>query len=593
VLRVAVLAKQVPVLENMWLGDDRRLRRTGVELELNAYCRRAIARGVALAREHSGSCTVFTLGPPPASDVLREAIAWGADQGVLVTDPAFAGSDTLATARALSTALSRREFDLVLVGRNSVDADTGQVGPEVAAFLGWPFLAAARELEIDSSGTVRARLELDDGWAEAEVALPTVVSCAERLCQPAKVEPERRATVEAERIEVLTAADLGAGPWGQAGSPTRVGEVRAVPLGRRGQVLSGPVARSVATAVQVLAELGALRQGGHDEAAPTIPGPLPSGGQPVAVLLEHGREREARELLGRAAELAAGRARHVAVLDPAGRPPDVLASWGADRVVQLPGADAAQDAASSIASWCRGARPWAMLASATLWGREALSRLAVHLNAGLTGDVIDFSVTADRLLSWKPTIGDRQVAAIWSDSGVQLATVRPGALPVPAPRPVTASLPVEVLPGARVCRIRLVSVTQDDHLDALTAAGVVIAVGMGVDREDYDWIEQWRVALGAELGATRKVTDAGWLPHSRQIGLTGRNVAPQLYLALGVRGKLNHAIGFQRARAVLAVNSDPRAPVFQHADVGIVGDWRAVAQELFPALAASRGLLPT
>jgi electron transfer flavoprotein alpha subunit len=122
---------------------------------------------------------------------------------------------------------------------------------------------------------------------------------------------------------------------------------------------------------------------------------------------------------------------------------------------------------------------------------------------------------------------------------------------------------------------------------------VIIAVGAGVNREDYGWLEGWRLALGAELGATRKVTDAGWLPHSRQIGLTGRNVAPDLYLALGIRGKLNHVIGFQRARAVLAVNSDPQAPIFQHADVGIVGDWQAVAEDLFPALAGSRGLLAT
>lgn len=590
-LRVAVLVKQVPTVQDLWLGDDGRLRRTDVELELNAYCRRAVARGVALAAEHSGRCTVFTLGPPSAADALREAIAWGADRGVLITDPAFAGSDTLATARALSAALGRGEFDLVLVGRNSVDSDTGQVGPGVAAFLDWPFLAAARELEIDRTGTIRARLELDDGWAEAEVALPAVVSCAERLCQPAKVEPARRAAVPAERIETLTPAALGAGPWGQAGSPTRVGEVRVTALRRRGEVLSGPLPETVAAAVNVLTELGAVGDGGNGAAAPAVPGPLPPGGQPVAVLVEPGRELEARELLGRAAELAAGTQRHVVALDAACGPAGALAAWGADRVVQVPGAEAAQDAAASIVCWCRDAGPWAVTASATLWGREALSRLAVLLGAGLTGDVTDFSITAERLIGWKPTIGDRLVAAVSSDSLVQLATVRPGALPLLKPRSVTAAPPVEVLPVMRVSRVRVRSLTRDDDLDALAAARVVIAVGAGVDRKHYDWLERWRLALGAELGATRKVTDAGWLPHSRQIGLTGRNVAPDLYLALGIQGKLNHAIGFQRARAVLAVNSDPQAPVFQHADVGIVGDWREVAEELFPALAGTRGLL--
>ena len=104
-LRIAALVKQIPVGESMTLGDDGRLVRDGIELEMNAYCRRAVSKGVEWARESGGSCTVFTLGPPSAEDVLREAIAWGADRGVHLCDPAFAGSDTLATARALAAAL--------------------------------------------------------------------------------------------------------------------------------------------------------------------------------------------------------------------------------------------------------------------------------------------------------------------------------------------------------------------------------------------------------------------------------------------------------------------------------------------------------
>src|SRR5882672_8291683 len=197
-LRIAVLIKQVPKFEAMQLGADGRLQREGLPLEMNPYCRRAVSKGVELAKASAGSCTVFTLGPPAAEDALREAVAWGADEGVLVTDPAFAGSDTLATARALSAAIEREgPFDLVLAGRNSVDADTGQVGPEMAELLGLPFLAGVKVLDIDADGTVRARCEYDDGWLEAETSLPAVLSCAERLCEPAKVDPEGRASVAA------------------------------------------------------------------------------------------------------------------------------------------------------------------------------------------------------------------------------------------------------------------------------------------------------------------------------------------------------------------------------------------------------------
>ena len=157
-LRIAVLIKQVPRVEEMELGPGGVLRREGLELEMNPYCRRAVSKGVELVKEFGGSTTVLTLGPPAAEDSLREAIAWGADRGVLVTDPAFAGSDTLATARALAAALELTgPFDLVLVGRNSVDADTGQVGPAVAELLGLPFVGG-RQAARDQRAADRRRL---------------------------------------------------------------------------------------------------------------------------------------------------------------------------------------------------------------------------------------------------------------------------------------------------------------------------------------------------------------------------------------------------------------------------------------------------
>jgi electron transfer flavoprotein alpha subunit len=108
-------------------------------------------------------------------------------------------------------------------------------------------------------------------------------------------------------------------------------------------------------------------------------------------------------------------------------------------------------------------------------------------------------------------------------------------------------------------------------------------VGQGVNADDYDRLAPLRIALGAELAATRKVTDHGWMPHARQLGLTGRAIAPSLYVAIGISGKFNHMVGVRSAGTVLAINRDRDALVFDHADLGIVGDW----QEVVPALAAA------
>ena len=220
-LRIAALVKQIPKVEALSLGADGRLQRDGLQLHMNDYCRRAVAKGHELARATGGTLTVITLGPPPAENVLREAIAFGADRGVHITDPAFAGSDTWATAKALARAIEvLGGFDLVLLGRNSVDADTGQVPPQVAEFLGLPFATGVRDLVLDE-GLLSLRLEHDDEWVDVEVPLPAMISCAERLCDPCKIkDPDVWASVDASKISQLSAADLGEGPWGQAGSPT-------------------------------------------------------------------------------------------------------------------------------------------------------------------------------------------------------------------------------------------------------------------------------------------------------------------------------------------------------------------------------------
>lgn len=592
-MRIGVVVKQVPSVEAAALGDDGRLIRHGVPLEINAYCRRAISKGVELARQSGGTCTVFTLGPPSAEDALREAVAWGADEGVLISDPAFAGSDTLATARALAAAIDKLgPFDLVLAGRNSVDADTGQVGPELAELLGLPFLAGAKALSLMSASVV-ARLELDDGWADAEVDLPAVMSCAERLCPPAKVDPPGRAAVDPSRLRRLTADDLGAGPWGEAGSPTRVGGIRAVAVSRRRAVLAGPLPEQAAQAVAILRDTGALDDsvGRRHEEQGVVGDGWRRGEKVVAVLLEPGRPRTARQLLGTAAHLAQainGRVAAVAAetamagAGPATLTGVELGSWGADELVTISGSAVEQDVAGAVASWAEQGPPWAVLAPGTLWGREVAARLAARLGAGLTGDAVELAVADGRLVAWKPAFGGQLVAAITSRSPVQLATVRPGVLPTPRPRSRRLVLPVTELVAQPAGRVRLLGSGRDDDVDNLAAAEVVVGVGAGVDPSEYGRLQPLLDVLGAELAATRKVTDQGWQPRSRQVGLTGRSLAPRLYVAIGLSGKFNHLVGVRGAGTILAVNRDPGARVFEAADVGIVGAW----QEVVPLLVA-------
>ena len=595
-LRIASLAKQVPVAASFRLEEGRLVRR-GVDVEMNAYCRRAVAEGVTLARATQGTCTAITLGPPGAEDVLREAIAWGATSGLHICDPAFAGSDTLATARALAAVLrAAGPFDLVLLGRNSIDGETGQVGPEVAALLDLPFASGVRAL-VDDGACLRLVLEHDDGMQEVEIALPAVLSVAERLCEPCKVDPQGRAAVPASLITRVTARELGDGPWGQAGSPTVVGETRPMEHDRSMLVFEGPVEEQVRAAVHELTRRGALDTGPAPVAVPVdapmdapIDAPAGSGparapdatSRPIAVLVEPGRPEVTGELLGAAARLGAATGAAVHALSPGDGTSAALDAAGADLVVVLNGSSVPEDVADAVADYVRDQAPWALLAPSTAYGREVAGRAAATTGSGLVGDAIALSARGGVLVAAKPAFAGALVADITCTSATQMATVRPGVLPVAVHEHRAAR--VETRRTGTRGRVRVLSERRDDDVETLARAEVVIGVGTGVMPEEYEQLSPLAALLGAELGATRKVTDRGWAPRSRQVGITGRSIAPRLYVALGLSGKFNHVVGVRAAGTILAVNRDPDAPVFAHCDIGIVGDWHEVVPLLQDAL---------
>jgi electron transfer flavoprotein alpha subunit len=165
-----------------------------------------------------------------------------------------------------------------------------------------------------------------------------------------------------------------------------------------------------------------------------------------------------------------------------------------------------------------------------------------------------------------------------------MVTVRPGMLPASPQSEPGRGVRTVVRPVDVRGRVRVLSERRDDDIETLARAEVVIGVGTGVLPEEYSLLSPLAALLGAELGATRKVTDKGWAPRSRQVGITGRSISPRLYVALGLSGKFNHMVGVRAAGTILAVNPDRAAPVFTHCDIGIVGDWHEVVPKLGGAL---------
>jgi electron transfer flavoprotein alpha subunit len=269
---------------------------------------------------------------------------------------------------------------------------------------------------------------------------------------------------------------------------------------------------------------------------------------------------------------------------------EVLASWGADGLVAVEGALVEEDVAAGVARWATAARPWAVLAPGTAWGREVASRVAATLGAGLTGDAVALTIEDGRLEALKPAFGGRLAAVITADSPVQMATVRAGMLPLLAPRPVGEVPGVERVVVEPRGRVRVDERTRDDDSDLMANADAIVGIGHPVPPDRYGELRPLLDLLGAELGATRKVTDRGWLPRARQIGITGHSVSPRLYLGLAVGGKFNHTVGVRAAGTIVAVNPDPEAPIFDWVDVGMVARWDEVVPELVERLGRLKNL---
>ncbi|MBI4702290.1 MAG: electron transfer flavoprotein subunit alpha/FixB family protein [Deltaproteobacteria bacterium] len=227
--------------------------------------------------------------------------------------------------------------------------------------------------------------------------------------------------------------------------------------------------------------------------------------------------------------------------------------------------------------------PRLLVAGATSFGRDLGARLAARLGAGYVPDAVDLGVSAaGELVVTRPVLGARAYAVLaFRAAGPRLVTVRPNAFPPPDPLPAgpgaverVTPVPDPALASVRVLqRLRTGAGSVD-----LSEADVVVTGGRGVrGPEGFAVVEQLAAALGAAVGASRAVVDAGWRDHAMQVGKSGRTVSPKLYVALGVSGAVHHRMGMDSANTIVVVNSDPKAPFFQHADYGIVGDLFQVA----------------
>ncbi|MEU8081841.1 electron transfer flavoprotein subunit alpha/FixB family protein [Catellatospora citrea] len=235
--------------------------------------------------------------------------------------------------------------------------------------------------------------------------------------------------------------------------------------------------------------------------------------------------------------------------------------------------------ATALAQLVKAVSPAAVLIGSTQEGKEIAGRLAVKLDNGVLYDVVELAAdgTATQVAFAGSTIVKSKVT-----KGLPLVTVRPNSL---TPSPAAASPSVEQVEVALADTDKLAVVTKrvaeaKGARPELTEASIVVSGGRGVaSAENFKIIEELADLLGAAVGASRAATDSGFYPHAFQVGQTGKTVSPQLYIAVGISGAIQHRAGMQTSKTIVAVNKDTEAPIFELADFGVVGDLNQVVPQ--------------
>lgn len=266
----------------------------------------------------------------------------------------------------------------------------------------------------------------------------------------------------------------------------------------------------------------------------------------------------------------------------------IINKFGAQSITLLESAEInnhpSSAVAKSIADLAQSMAPKAILLPSTARGKEIGARLAVRLESGIITDAI--GVSAD-LVATQSIFGGSTVVHSRISKGIAIITVRPNSIEA-SEAPATAqvkSVPVSVSITAKITSREPAA---RGARPELSEANIIVSGGRGTDG-NFAPIEELADVLGAAVGASRAATDAGWYPHSHQVGQTGKTVSPQLYIACGISGAIQHRAGMQTSKTIVVVNKDPEAPIFDIADFGVVGDLFSVAPQATAGIKARKG----
>ena len=448
--------------------------RQGLDGEINPFDACAYEEALKIG----GEITLLSMGPLTAKDFMLSLTRLGAKKAILLSDKAFAGADTLATAYALSLAIKKLSPDYVFCGRQTLVGDTSQTGPMLSVYANMGLITNVMGITSINDNEINCKTR-DMGEIKASVPALITVERINNLRLPS-------IRSKMGEVEVWSANDIGAdiNKCGLIGSPTRVLETKENSSGRRRCKFIKP------------------------EELSTV----------IADAVKKNDEKTEQNAVSD---------KKLAKVFSVGEAPLEYAKTVCDNptVIEL-------STPEKIAEIIKNEEP-----NAVIWGSDSRSKqtsaqVAAMLDLGLCADCTSLQTDGETLFMVRPALAGSVVAKIKSITTPAMATVR---------------------------------TTQKDTSD------ILVGIGFGA-KDSIDKVKAFAEKIGGDVVTTRKMVDNDFLPYDLQVGLTGKTVAPAVYIAVGVSGAVHHIVGMQRSNTVIAINPDKAAPIFDYADYGIIAN---------------------
>ncbi len=478
----------------------------------------------------------------------------------------------------LAAAITRESPDLVLLGQQAGDSDGAVLWAALADRLQLPLVSQAASLEL-GAGTVKSKRQTEYGYDVLEAPLPALVAVSDAINQPRY--PSLKGIMGAKKkpTDTVTLADLG---------------IAADDAGAGGLAHRGLLRFAAALARRHSADRGRRRLLGR--ADPRVPRGAEAR-MSVLVFVEHHEGEAAKSSLGVLAN-AGGLGDVAAVLlgDGVRGLAEGLGAYGASKVYVADDPALAdplpQPRVDVLADLVRSSGATTVLFAATVLAADVASGLAARLGAGLNWDLVALENRDGKLVGTRPALGDSVLAEVGWTTEPRIALIRSGTYEpteTGGGAPEIVDAPVSVQDWSKATKM-LERAHEEASGPSIEDADVIVAGGRGLGEPDkFALLEELAKELGGAVAATRAVVDAGWYPYATQVGQTGKTVSPKLYIAAGISGAIQHKVGMQSSGTIVAINKDPNAPIFEYADLSVVGDLHAIVPKLTELVRARRG----